>query len=292
MDLLSPVKVHHASHGRTHFFGLVIVLLLLQACGEAEPEKVKEPEWVLTPVTKVVEVPTDIEILSDSLVPAILYSKVDGLDSLPILEKKQRFFSALLPAILVAKHKIEQDRIRLDSLLNTKTWTIPDSLFYQELCDTYRTEDTLAISRALETHPNSIVLAQAAVESGWGNSRIFKEANNLFGIWSYRRNEPRIAASIKRGDQTIYLRKYNDISESIYDYFVTLGRSRHYSKFRRARMQTDSVELLLPHLINYSERREHYVLQLATMIRFNQLKRYDHYQLDSSYFKPVMPPAE
>ena len=33
--------------------------------------------------------------------------------------------------------------------------------------------------------PNSIVLAQAAIESGWGSSRFAQEYNALFGEYTY-----------------------------------------------------------------------------------------------------------
>ena len=37
----------------------------------------------------------------------------------------------------------------------------------------------------VNTIPVSLVLAQAALESGWGKSRFVRKANNIFGHWSY-----------------------------------------------------------------------------------------------------------
>ena len=37
----------------------------------------------------------------------------------------------------------------------------------------------------VEIIPNSIVLAQAAIESGWGSSRFAQEYNALFGEYTY-----------------------------------------------------------------------------------------------------------
>ena len=61
----------------------------------------------------------------------------------------------------------------------------------------------------LKTHPTSIVLAQAAIESGWGSSRFYKEANNVFGVWSYSENEPRIKAMEDREGKSVYVKKYD-----------------------------------------------------------------------------------
>lgn len=77
------------------------------------------------------------------------------------------------------------------------------------------------------------MLAQAAIESGWGSSRFFREANNVFGIWSYNADESRIKAAESRGDDVIYLRSYPDLSGAIQDYFVSLGRAKPYSAFRK-----------------------------------------------------------
>jgi Bax protein len=258
--------------------------LLTTGCGD---DTVEEPPVVnLQLQTKEVQVksPDDIVTLTDSLVAPLLYSNIKGLDSLPLPQKKLKFISALLPAILVAKDKLYRDKQTFEEMVIRKDWTERDSLFFHKLSLRYRSRDTSAILSALETHPNSIVLAQAAVESGWGNSRIFGVANNLFGIWSYNSNESRIPASIKRNGETIYLRKYDNVSESISDYFSTIGRSRFYADFREARERTDEVEDLIPYLINYSERKEAYVEQLRTMIRFNGLKEYDSYILDPAYY--------
>ncbi|MCE7995361.1 MAG: hypothetical protein HEP71_25510 [Roseivirga sp.] len=286
------MSLYSSGHSRSIGIKVYIVCLfsfsLVLVFSSCEQEPLEEEQIVtkleLTPKLIEVQTPADIVTLSDSVVAALLYSNITGLDSLPLDQKKMKFVSALLPAILVAKDKLFHQKKSFEVLLGKDEWTESDSTFFHLLSTNYRTSDTTAILSALETHPNSIVLAQAAIESGWGNSRIFGAGNNLFGIWSYSAREPRIPAAIKRDGETIYLRKYDDISESISDYFKTIGRSRHYAGFRKARAESNDVEKLIPHLINYSERREAYISQLRTMIRYNQLKQYDHYRLDSGFY--------
>jgi len=228
--------------------------------------------------------PDSIQLLTDSLVSPILYHEIEDLDKLPPDQAKLKFISALLPSILLAKHRIEDERNHIREILEKPVWAKQDSDFYFATSEFYKTASGELLLRRMKTHPNSIILAQAAVESGWGTSRIFQQANNLFGIWSYRSGEPRIKSIYSRNGQAIYLRKYDDVSSSIYDYFGLVARSRAYRRFREARDTTDNVNILLPYLKYYSERREEYVEQLATIIRQNKMMKYDSYELDPAYF--------
>ena len=265
-------------------FIVFFALLIFSSC---TPEN-KEPQIALKTERVDILDANDIISIRDSLVRPILYSGVSGLDELPLDLKKEKFISALLPAILVVKEKLKRKAEHLSELTTKQTWSQMDSVFFQGLTAQFKTDDMDKLKSALTTHPNSIVLAQAAVESGWGNSRFFAEANNLFGIWSYNKNEPRIPARINRGNDTVYLRKYEDISQSIENYFITLGRSAAYKDFRENRLESDNPYDLIPYLRLYSERRESYVAQLRTMIKYNDLSKYDAYQLDPESFVEVI----
>lgn len=221
--------------------------------------------------------------LNDSLVIPVLYSNVSGLERLPVSTAKNAFISALLPAILVAKHKLQEERRRVAYLILKEKWNATDSAFYHQMKTRFRATDSENLLLRMGSLPNSIVLAQAAVESGWGQSRFFLEGNNVFGIWSYNSNEPRIMAGQTRDSTAIYVRAYENMAESIEDYFETLASARAYRHLRTARLQTDDPFQLLPHLQYYSERRSHYTRQLATIIRQNDLTRYDHYKIDPTY---------
>ena len=227
--------------------------------------------------------PDDVIGIDSTLVKPILYSDVDFLDSLNTDEAKTKFIEVILPAILVAKKQLEQDLIHLKGIEKRKKINEKDSAFLNQMFELYKTNEIALLKRRLITHPTSIVLAQAAIESGWGKSRFFKEANNVFGVWSYDSNEPRIAASVRREDYQVYLRKYAHIEESVLDYFRTIARTPAYSTFRRKRAETQNVDELVPHLERYSERGEEYVAQLLGMIRYNDFEKYDSYQLDPAY---------
>jgi Bax protein len=265
---------------------LLVTAMLILSCSENE-EIAEDGKEELQVEFIELNSPDEILLINDSLVKPILYSRIIGIDTLPINEKKDKFIAAVLPAILVAKHRIKLKRTKVRELLEKDDWTPQDSTFYLSLCEEYKTDVSSVLLNRMMVHPNSIILAQAIIESGWGSSRVFQDANNMFGIWSYSSKEPRIAAKYKRAQETIYLRKYHDFSESIQDYFKTVARTNAYREFRRARLETNDPFSLIKHLWRYSERGEEYVIQLSSMIRFNELTKYDDYIIDPSYFQIV-----
>ena len=124
-------------------------------------------------------------------------------------------------------------------------------------------------------HPISITLAQAAMESGWGTSRFFKEANNIFGVWSYSKTSKRIAAAQKRNGKTIWLRKYDSLEDSVANYYVNISKGNAYKKFRELNKNTSDIYELVSELKMYSEKRELYSKELAQIIRYNKFTKYD-----------------
>jgi Bax protein len=244
----------------------------------------KHKNLSIRPVTVRVDSLSQVVLVTDSIVKPFLYTHVSGLDRLTTRRSKAVFVSVLLPSILVARHQIDVNRSRIE-LLNTKAeWSVDDSVFYLGLKKRYKATSVTNLLARMISLPNSIVLAQAAIESGWGQSRFFLEANNVFGIWSYRKHEPRILARKKRNKKAIYVRRYDNTSQSIIDYFETLGSAKSYHTLRKAHWETKDPFDLIPHLKNYSERRTYYTAQLKRLIVANNLTRYDHYQLDPEYF--------
>ena len=214
----------------------------------------------------------------------MIYTNVSGLEKKPVQEAKNLFISIILPAVLIAKYQLNEERALVHQLKSKNRWTEKDSIFFNNLKHLYKATDIENLLKRMATIPNSIVLAQAAIESGWGKSRFFKEGNNVFGIWSYDKSEPRLKASPKRQRASVHVKAYKDISHSITDYFKTLGKANAYRDLRSALQETNDPFLLLPHLKYYSERRLSYVNQLKTLIDQNNLTQYDNYQIHPDYF--------
>lgn len=227
--------------------------------------------------------PDQITPLENELVKPILYRNVPGLANLPVAQAKKKFIAAVLPAILIAKHQVQTMRTKMLALSERSDWNATDSLMYFQLKERYKAKDINDLLNRMGTLPNSVVLSQAAIESGWGQSRFFLEGNNLFGVWSFNSDEQRMPSKTLRKDKIIYLRTYPDISQSITHYFETLGSANAYQKLRRERLIHNDPFELIPHLINYSEKRRAYTHRLKALILQNELTRYDRYQLDPAY---------
>jgi Bax protein len=189
-----------------------------------------------------------------------------------VTQKKQNFYNKLVPVIdkvyftLLKQHKITTDHIK-NNIEHEKV---------EKLRKRYRVDNNKDLLLALKPHPRSIAIAQAAMESAWGRSRFFREANNIFGMWSSNKNEPRVAANIKRaGGRVIWLRKFNSLEESIKAYYFLIATGKAFNEFREIRSQTDDVYKIVKKLDKYSEIGEQYTQELAKMIRYNQLTKYD-----------------
>lgn len=224
-----------------------------------------------------------VDTLADSLVKPLLYTNVKGFDSLEQGEVKSKFIAVILPAILVAKHEREMDQRKFEMLMEEKEWATEDSAYYHYLQKRYQIKKIEHARFRMQTLPNSMVLAQAAVESGWGRSRFFTEAKNVFGIWSFSENDVRVEAEAVRGDKKVYLRAYNDLSGSVRDYFDVLSRSNAYRGLRIIRETTEDPFVLVPYLSNYSERKGAYTRLIRRVIEQNNLTRYDQYKIHPDY---------
>lgn len=189
-----------------------------------------------------------------------------------VQEKKKRFFALFVPAIKKVYAALEKDYLETQKLIETE----PDSQKLKVLMQSYSAKNLQDLLTRMKPHPKSIALAQSAMESAWGTSRFLRIANNVFGIWSINEDEPRVAAGKRRGDRTIYVKKYNTIEASIYDYYKLLASGKAFQKFRDEKMKTNNPTMLVKYLDKYSERGAEYGKELASMIKYNKLTKYDN----------------
>ncbi len=188
-----------------------------------------------------------------------------------VSEKKAHFFKLIVPAVNTVYDQLNKQYQDTELAIQSD----PDSEALSQLRKKYRVQNNQQLLIALKPSPRSIAIAQAAIESAWATSRFFREANNVFGVWSFNKNEPRIAAGKQRGDKTIWLKKYPSVEASIRDYYLTLARGGPFKDFRARKMQTDDPFELVKQLHNYSEKGDVYGKELASIIRFNNLTQYD-----------------
>ncbi len=197
-------------------------------------------------------------------------------------KSKRLFLDKTIAAVTKVKKRLDAQYETVYQLSLKKHWTPAETRMINELKIKYKVEGIPCLLKRLRTHPVSIVLAQAALESGWGSSRFYREANNIFGIWSYNKNEPRMAAGVQRnGEKTVYVKKYPDLEASIEGYFRMMAKGHAYAQFRTMRLHTDNPFELIPYLDHYSELRHEYVKRLYYVIKSNKF-----YLLDDPKYQP------
>ncbi len=242
---------------------------------------IKEIIVIYKKINKVSDI---VPIQCESVTP-IVYTKVISLDNLPVKEKKKKFIDIVLPSILIAEFEIKQERDFIEriknKIANGEKLTLSEEKFLSKTLEKYKAQDISELLRKINIHPVSIVLAQAAIESGWGSSRFFVKGNNIFGAWTWnKKTRNKIAA---KGNKKVYLRKFNNILESVEDYFYSLNVSWAYRQFRLVRLKTNDPLLISKHLDKYSILRKRYVEKLQRVIKENQLQKYDNCKINPDY---------
>jgi Bax protein len=209
--------------------------------------------------------------------------------------KKKAFLHALLPAALIALNEVESERAALQNILNkisncppelkfdrkNRSWhaslTSPEKMYLQFLIEKYRTEEVAKLLLRVNTVPVSLMLAQGAVESSWGASRFVLEGNNIFGIWTWGKQG--IIPQKREQGKNHKVAAYESLLDSVRAYLLTLNRVPAYTKLRTIRAYSMDPYDLAQGLIYYSERRVDYVEEITSIIKTNDLIRYDRFNL-------------
>lgn len=133
--------------------------------------------------------------------------------------------------------------------------------------------------KRIDTIPPSLALSQAALESGWGKSRFAKEANNLFGHWTY--SGVGLMPQNRSVGKTHLIRVFSSLQKSVNGYMLNLNTNEAYKEFREKRAKArlsgkhfggmEAAETM----INYSELKKEYIKMIKEMIEQNNLLIYD-----------------
>ena len=190
---------------------------------------------------------------------------------LTVQEKKKKFIDLLVPAINSVYLELDKRYFDIKNKIDTNT----SQEEIKNLKAIYRAKSNLDLLKRLKPHPRSIALAQAAMESSWATSRFYKDANNIFGIWSFKKTEPRIAAGQTRGKKTIWIRKYKSVRESVMDYYEVIAKGYAFSELRTLRLKTKNPYELVKKLHRYSEKGSKYGDELTSIIKYNKFYLYD-----------------
>jgi len=133
--------------------------------------------------------------------------------------------------------------------------------------------------KRIDVIPMSLALAQASLESGWGKSRFAREANNLFGHWTY--SGVGLMPQNRTIGRTHMIRIFGSLQKSVNSYMLNLNTNDAYTLFRERRLIArnsgkaftgiDAAKTM----VNYSELKEEYNKMIKEMIEQNNLLIYD-----------------
>ena len=222
---------------------------------------------------------SEVQPIEKNNVPRVVYSVDDiSLRGLKVPQRKKLFFEIMVPTAMIVVEEIEIEREKIKEMIDGKRKK--DEVYLAKKYKKYRVsnKNIVTLYKKMKPVPISILLSQGILESGWGTSRFFEDANNVFGVWSVDPTEPRIKAGEARINKQVYLRKYPTLKESMADYMRLLARHKAYSEFRRKLQFTNNYKILVPRLDKYSEMGDIYTDRLLDTIRYNKLYEYDHYE--------------
>ena len=123
----------------------------------------------------------------------------------------------------------------------------------------------------VEQHiPKEILIAQAALETGWGSSRFANEGNNLFGIRTFNKDSDWLLPVT--WDQNKWIgwgvKVYETKCQSVKDYVRIINTVFAYEKFRELRSQNASVYDLVDTLDKYATKNS-YTELVKKVIKYN-----------------------
>lgn len=213
-------------------------------------------------------------------------------NQIPVQQKKMVFFRLLAPLILVANENILLERrLIAESPL--------DDVLLKKIAFKYKVtkDDSTALTEQqrrtlleeVDILPPSLVLAQAAEESGWATSRFTVEGNAFFGQWDFS-GKGMIPKQQRKELGNYGLARFDTPLASVEGYMLNLNTNNAYKKLRqlRAKLRAENKPItgmeLAGTLDKYSERGQAYIDGIRQMISYNKLD-----QVDEAYLSDAAP---
>ena len=239
--------------------------------------------------------PADLDFALDlpqlAQVPRLFMTRMSDLKPLEVSLRKERFMQIMLPLILRANEDIMRQR---DAVLRAIENSDEDVL--ASFSKRYRLSSAWIsksgwqdeLLRRVAPVPVSIALAQAVIESGWGQSRFTMEGNALYGQWVW--NDKLGIKAANQSDPRASIRRFPDLLSSVRAYMLNLNSHRAYADFRKTRarhMQSPaivSVTDVAGGLSSYAQIGDAYVQKIRRLIIQNDLQRFDTAKLVARFF--------
>ena len=194
----------------------------------------------------------------------------------PLVEQKNNLLLNTRERLLEIKNELAQNHEL--SFTNTEQLALLREDFNvskEEYPSDARAIDILLLR--VDIIPAAMVLAQAAVESGWGTSRFAEEANNFFGQWCFTQGcgiVPELRATSAKHE----VRKFDSVEDSLNSYYRNINTHNAYRSLRdlRAKIRDKENEFtgsaLIAGLGKYCGRGPVYISELHRIIHANNLE--------------------
>ena len=123
--------------------------------------------------------------------------------------------------------------------------------------------------------PKELIIAQAAIETGWGKSRFANEGNNLFGIRTWDIDEPHLLPIPWTKWPGWGVKVYETRCDSVRDYLRILNEVFAFTEFRAARDSGVDDGLVLAEYLTQYASNQNYVELVKEVIKYNIRGEYD-----------------
>lgn len=194
----------------------------------------------------------------------------------PLIEQKNELLLSTRDRLLQIKNEVDQkhelgfvDREQLERLRTDFSVTVEDYPSDKQAIE-------VLLSR-VDIIPPAMVIAQAAIESGWGTSLFAQEGNNLFGEWCFTKGCG-IVPTRRAASATHEVRKFDSIEDSINSYYRNINTNNAYRSLRdlRTKIRNDKDKFtgraLVAGLGKYCGRGDIYITEVRSMINVTKLE--------------------
>ena len=244
--------------------------------------------------------PNIIEFINEKPNFNIANLNINEVDLDYLSKSKKDFVKTLLPLISYENQNILLERSKLENMKNflvdNNTLSKADLDFLYKISKKYRikTNDRHKYDLVnellyhVDVIPNSIVLAQAANESGWGTSRFAREFNALFGEYTYDFSDGVVPLLREEGEKHL-VKSFDSVNKSVQSYFNNLNSHYAYKDFREVRKimreknNFSNLKLLIEELDSYAA-DVNYIKTINSIIDANQFNKFDsfNYSINNS----------
>ena len=235
--------------------------------------------------------PNLIKLINKEFELKTVHQNINDINLDFLSQSKKDFVKTLLPLISYQNQKILLERSKLEelraTLIDHNTLSKTDLKFLNKISQKYRINTTEKhkydlvneLLNRVDIIPNSIVLAQAANESGWGSSRFAREFNALFGEYTYDNSDGVVPLLREEGEKHL-VKTFTSVDKSVQSYFNNLNSHYAYEDFREVRKimreknNFSNIKLLVEELDSYAA-DINYITTINAIIYANKLDQFD-----------------